>query len=81
MQASTAFEFGRDFQKLTEENNFKQVAAYVANGDATGQAAFYKLKPLFDKYGYEVTIAAIKEYGGEIVETRPAVEKAEVVKR
>lgn len=81
MKASEAFEFGRDFQKMSEQYNFEKIAAFVndeAGDDIGGAMDFYKLKPLFDKYGYNETIEAIKATTGKKpvaeVETRPAAE-------
>ena len=82
-----AFEFGRDFQKITDDYGFKSLASFIANenGDQSGKYDFYKLKPLFDKYGYEETIAAVKnavkDAKIEKVEKRPAAEIEEVVTR
>lgn len=81
MNSKQAFAFGKDFQKLTGEYDFKDIAAYI-NGEenTSGQYSFHKLKPLFDKYGYSETIAAIKEETGTaaaVKEMRPDTEIAE----
>lgn len=57
-----AFEFGRAFERLTECYNFKDIVAFI-NGDdnPSGEIAFYKLKPLFDLYGYNEVISKIKQ--------------------
>ena len=85
MRENKAFNFGRDFQKIADDYSFKELAAFVTKGDQSGKYDFYKLKPLFDKYGYKETIAAIsaavKNSTAAVVETRPAVESSEVVTR
>lgn len=53
-----SFELGLALAELKHEYYFDDLAAFM-NGAKGGEMYFGKLKPLFDKYGYETVKEAI----------------------
>lgn len=64
-----SFNFGRDYEILSHSFDFDKIVAFVSGKDDLGGAMnFYKLKPLFDKYGYHEVLEKIKQEANKNLE-------------
>ena len=78
---NVGIQLGIEIQKLSEQDFFNDLSKFIMSNDERGKRFFYKLKPLYDTFGYHMVNGAIYKFWSDKEDaTRPKYDNVTEIK-